>query len=260
MSYDIQAEALCDHKVHREIYLIDWTQDLDLRQIRLPYPMSNRDVRIWVNEYEIKSDDPKMGWSIVPNELSVAPEQLQKIVFKKPFKDYFQYVEVSYTSPIDFCRKCYGLGVLYDHFITRTGDVKKVDKEQKLIQHLIKNIMTILGSNPFHPYIGTRIAQAIFKALRNPQAFETQTLLDIENVFSKYKLNQYKQAEVQSVDLRELLSDLRDLNIVPNNLDPREYELYITATTQAGNTILVERELFAGDLFLSGPIREAGIR
>lgn len=259
MTYDIQAEALCDHRVHREIYLIDWTTDRDLRQIRLPYPMSNRDVRIWINEWEVKANDPINGWSILPNEFSVAPERLQKIVFKRPFMDYFQYVEISYNTPIDFCRKCFGIGVLYDHYINSLGKIKTVDKEQKLIQQILKNILTVLGSNPFHPYIGTRIAQAIFKALRDPQAFEIQTLQEVENVFNKIKVDQSKLSLVQSVDLRELLADLRDLRVEPS-VDPREYELYITASTQAGNAIVVERELFAGDVFLSGPIREAGVR
>lgn len=260
MTYDIQAEALCDHRVHREIYLIDWATDRDLRQLRLPYPMSNTNVRLWLNEYEIAADDPINGWSIVPNELSVAPEQLQKIVFKRPFRDYFQYIEVSYNTPIDFCRKCFGIGVLYDHYIDSLGDIKKVDKEQKLIQQILKNILTILGSNPFHPYIGTRLAQAIFKAIRDPNSFEVQTFQEVENVLSRLKADQNKVASVQSVDLRELLSDLRDLQVVPNPSDPREYEIYITASTQAGNAVVVERELFAGDVFLSGPIREAGVR
>ena len=259
MSYDIQTEARCDHRVHREIYLLDPFTDRDLRQLRIPFPLSNPTLRVWLNETEVLATDRRYGWSVQPNELSVPPYQLSKLVFRRPMESYSTYIEISYTSPPDFCRKCFGLGVLYDHYIDRKGLVKVSRYEQKLIQHIIKHIITKAGSNPFHTYLGTRISLNIYKALRDPSLFESQVLSDIEKLFSIYKINQYKQTSVQRVDLRELLADLTGLELIPNEDDPREYELVLTATTQAGAEIQVERELIAGDTFLSTPIREAGI-
>jgi hypothetical protein len=259
MTIDLQAEALCDHRVHRESYVIDFVVDPDFRVIRLQQPISSDDVRVWFNDVEVFKDDEAFGWSLQKDELSAEEDPKKKIVFKRPIREFFGVFDVSYSTRIELCRKCFGLGLLYDHSLDSTGTFRTVENEQKLIQGMVKFLMTKLSSNPFFTWIGSSIPDVILQGIFNPDLLESQLLTDVSAALQRLKNIQFHQAKVQVLTLKELLDDIISVDVIQDTQDPRIFEITVSASTAAGNEVLIKRELVLGEKFSSLPTRQAGI-
>lgn len=261
MTYEIQAETLCDHRVHREFAVMDWIEDLDYRTLRIPQPISSDNVRVWINEREILKTDSDNPWELVLDETSTPVDPLKKIVFKKPVYNYYSFFEISYTVRSHNCRKCFGLDVLYDHAYDKKGRLITIQNEQMLIQVIIKHLLTKVRSNPYYTWIGSSIPNILYRAIRDIRALQQQLLTDVTITLQKIKNTQNKQAEVQSLDLRQVLNNILDVQVTqPIATDPRYFVIAVEVDTGAGDTVLIERQLVLGeDKMLSAPLREAGI-
>ena len=260
MTYEVQMDALCDHKVHREPYYVDWMKDKDLKTLRIFQPLANRSIRIWRNDKEIPATHTQYGWRIDPDEFSVEPNRLAKVSFKNPVTSYFDYFEISYSVKSEFCRKCYGIGILFDHAIGRDGKMLKVYNEDKLIQQITKWLITLRGSNPFFTFIGTNIPESIFQAIRNPGLFQQLTFAEVTRSLDKLKNIHFNQIRVQSMNLREILNTVNSVTVTGDPVDPRVFVIDVIATTSAGAAVQVTRELLVGEnsSFNSLPKRATG--
>lgn len=259
MTYELQGQALCDHRVHREFTFIDSRLDPDHRSLRLFQPISNDNVRLWYNGEEIPQNAPGFSWSLVLDEFSAKESPRKKIYFARPIRDIAGYFEVSYTVSPDLCRKCYGLGILYDHQFDKAGRLILLVFEQKLIQQVTKMLMTLLGSNPFVPGYGTSIPEIIYTAISDPGGLQQQLVTEVSLALEKQRNIHYYQTEVQYLDPREILDQLLNVDVLRSTTDPRVYYIQVQVSTLAGDVLSVERELFLGELFNNLPIREAGI-
>lgn len=259
MTYEVQAQALCDHRVHREFTFIDGRLDPDHRSLRLFQPISNDSVRLWYNGEEVSRNAPGFAWELVLDEFSPPESPRKKIYFSRPIRDIAGYFEVSYTVSPQFCRKCFGLGVMYDHQFDKAGKTVMVVFEQKLIQQVTKILMTLIGSNPFVPGYGTSIPEIIYTAISDPGGLQQQLVTEVSLALEKQRNIHYYQAEVQYLHPREILDQLIDVQVLRSTTDPRVYYIQVQVSSLAGDAVLVERELFLGELFNNLPIREAGI-
>lgn len=259
MTYDIQAQALCDHRVHREFTFIDSKLDPDHRSLRLQYPLANNNVRLWYNGEEVFKNTEGFGWDLVQDEFSPPQDPRLKIYFKRPIRDAAGYFEISYTVPSRLCRKCFGLDILYDHQLDRSGRIVTVVFEQKLIQQVIKILMTKLGSNPFASAYGTNIPEIMYSAIRDPAGLVQQLNMEVSLAIEKQRNIHYYQAEVQHLTQREILDQLMNVEVLRSDNDPRVYLIQVEVSSLAGDTILIERELYLGKMLHNLPRREAGM-
>lgn len=247
MTYEMQMDAICDHRVHREAYYVDWQKDKDLKTIRIFQSLANQNVRLWRNDKEVLPNHPRYGWRIEPDEFSVYPNRKSKIVFNLAVGSYYDYFELSYTVGSEFCRKCYGFGMLFDHAVDRNGKFLKIQNEDKLIQQITKWLITLRGSNPFFKFIGTNLPESIFEAIRIPGLFQQLTYSEVTRSLEKLKNIHSKQVLVQQMTLREILATVNSVTIEGDPYDPRVYTISVVATTAAGDAVQVNRELLVGE-------------
>lgn len=94
-------------------------------------------------------------WSLIndPNTLSDRPTRF--IVFDRAIDSASDFVEVSYTTVRQECRRCGGVGVENDWRYDRAGQIIRVRNADLLSQEVLKITYTVKGSNPFHPWYGT---------------------------------------------------------------------------------------------------------
>ncbi len=259
MTIEIQAEALCDHKVHREPFTMDWYNDRDYRTIRLTYPIANDAVRMWCNDREIPRDDPDFGWTLVRDERSAEEDPAHKIILKRPIVMENAIFEVSYTVRSDLCRKCFGNLILYDHMFDRAGSIILCAFEQKLMQQIIKILFTQVGSNPFIGWYGTEIPEAVYKGIRDPSGLKRRMVTDVTLALDKLRNVHYHQAKVQYLQPREIIDKVRNVDVMQDANDPRVFYIVVECSTLAGDNLLIKREMFLGEIFNTLPVREAGI-
>ena len=248
MSEDLKVLIECDHRVLDERLFIDLR---DLKTVRFPYPISNSNVEVRVNGYRLDTEDERLlgpysyvsqspeGISvnnIYDDEESVAPKT-QKLVFNFTVSPD-DLIQVSYTAPLGYCRKCFGTGLVYDYQIAPLG-FTKVTGLTKLRQDCVKAIITSLGSNIFHPWVGTSIESII--GLKYSETLTLELKREFGNVLSNLRNIQIQQSTYQTVTPDELLASVDDITIAFADYDPTLLLIEIIITSGSGQTIAVSQ-------------------
>ena len=172
------------------------------------------------------------GWTLIsdPNTLEDRPTRL--IVFDDPLASDSDFVEVSYVTVREECRRCGGIGVKNDWRYASNGQTIVIRNESLLMQELQKIFYTIQGSNPFHTWYGTQLIDAIGKKLA-PNGF-TQNLIvsNLYQAFSRWQSIKRQQEEnvPQFVSDEEFPFRLLSVNLETSTDDPTI--IFITATIQ----------------------------
>ena len=79
------------------------------------------------------------GWTVVNDPTALASQPNRLIIFDTPLLSGSEFVEISYTTTSQLCRRCGGTGVEYDWRIGVGGEVSTVSDEALLIQELQKD-------------------------------------------------------------------------------------------------------------------------
>lgn len=247
MSEDLKVLVECDHLVIDERLSLDVR---DFQTVRFPYPIANSVIKVRVNGYLVSGQGiisgpfsyarvDAMGQvrvNLYTNEESVAPVT-QKLVFNRPLKSD-NLIELSYTSPLGYCRKCFGTGLSYDYEVLEDASgFRKVTGLSKLQQDCLKAVLTVRGSNIFHTWAGTSVESVI------GERYSTMMLLDLKQeigtVLSGLKRSQLEQSGYQEVTADELLDTVDNISITVADYDPTLLLIEIDITSASGRTISV---------------------
>lgn len=183
------------------------------------------------------------GWSLVndPSTLLDVPTRL--IVFDEPLKGSQDFVEISYTTVRQECRRCGGLGIENDWIYTRTGNTIEVRDAALLIQETLKVVYTIRGSNTFNLWYGTQITDAIGKKLTTNGLVQNFIVSDIYEAFRRWQ--QIKKAQEETVG--QFVSDaeypfrLVGVNLEQSEEDPTVVFVTVTVQNRSDQPIQIER-------------------
>ncbi len=124
-----------------------------------------------------------------------------------------------------------------DLAIGSDGDVDRVEDTEKLIQDVLKILLTPLGGNPFHTWYGSLISGTLVG-----NAFEDEFLIkiassQINSALETMQNLQKAQTAVQKVTPNELLAAIRDVEVNRNPVDPRIYSVFVTVLTKGLSTV-----------------------
>lgn len=245
MSEDLKVLRECDHLVTDERIYLDAR---DLQTIRFPYPISNSNINVRVNGYLItdKINGPysyasldaygRVQINLFTNEESVAPVT-QKLVFNRPIKSD-PLIEVSYTSPLGYCRKCFGTGLSYDYTILDdVSGFRMVTGISKLQQDCIKAILTVRGSNIFHTWAGTSIESIIGEKINPIVILDLKQ--EIGSVLNNLKRAQLEQSGYQEVTPEELLLSVDSISVAVAEYDPTLLLIEVDITSASGQSLAI---------------------
>lgn len=142
-------------------------------------------------------------WSLIndPNTLSDRPTRF--IVFDRAIESTTDFVEIGYTTIRQECRRCGGVGVEHDWQYTSSGESIKVRNADLLQQEILKLTYTEKGSNPFHPWYGTGLLEAIGKKLTDQGVSQNLILSDLHDAFRRWQSIKKSQEE----EIGQLVSD-----------------------------------------------------
>ncbi len=204
------------------------------------------------------------GWTLVrdPNTLDDRPTRL--IVFDDPLDAYVNHVEVSYSTVQQECRRCGGMGYEYDYRLTRAGNYAEVRDTALLVQELLKDFLTLRGSNPFHAWYGADLIDRIGSKVVDGALLQNMIKSDISDAFNKWQVVKRGQEQVQVVSDDEYPFRLLQVLTQQDPQDPTVIFLSITVQNRTqGQPIVLERGFRIPDtsgLLLSaggGPFRQS---
>lgn len=246
MSEDLKILIECDHRVVDERMSID---AIDGKTVRFAYPLANSNLSVRINGYLIEPLNRRYGFATVnaqgqevlnffTNELSVEPKT-QKLVFNKTLNQD-DIIQISYTAPLGYCRKCFGTSLVYDYQEKENGSgFYTVSGISKLRQDCLKAVSTIKGSNAFHAWVGTTLDSLVGNKYNQSLLFDLKQ--DIGTTLNNLKRLQVAQSTYQKVSSDELLQTIDSIILEVSTYDPTLLLIEIQITSASGQSIAISQ-------------------
>lgn len=116
--------------------------------------------------------------------------------------------------------------------INPDGSIQTVRDNEKLVQDIVKALLTTLGSNRFHNWYGSILSAAMIGQILDPSLAEIEAERAISNTLSNLIALQKAQAQIQYVSAGETIATIRDIAVVRDEMDPRQYQITISVLTK----------------------------
>ena len=183
------------------------------------------------------------GWSVVSDPTSLPQRPNRWIVFDEPLKSFQDYVEVSYSTVYQECRRCGGMGYENDWVYGQLGDVAEVIDENLLLQEITKLMYTVRGSNTFNLWYGTGLTTLVGSKISMMSLLQNMIVSDVQQAFTRWQSVKKQQEEVvgQYVSDREYPYRLISVNVYPSNQDPTVVYVDITVMNRSMQPITLTR-------------------
>lgn len=184
------------------------------------------------------------GWTLVSDPTTLADRPARLIVFDEPLRSGSDFVEISYVTIREECRRCGGAGVENDWRYDLKGEKIEIRDEGLLIQELQKDFYTIRGSNQFHPWYGTQLIESIGKKLTASGFTQNLIVADIYQAFNRWQSIKRQQEEGvgQFVSDEEFPFRLLSVNLEKAN-DPTVIFISIIVQNRSNKPIELTRGL-----------------
>jgi hypothetical protein len=139
--------------------------------------------------------------------------------------------KVTYASMPERCPRCGATYVENDYRFNPQGDIVTIVNEDLLYQACLKAILTVQGSNSFHPSYGSKILSRIGRKAVGASASLIKE--DIAAALSQVQSLQSGQRKYQTVPNRELLYSVEGASVNPSPDDPTVF--YVEVTVRSGS-------------------------
>lgn len=144
-------------------------------------------------------------------------------------------IKVTYASMPERCPRCGATYVENDWRFDPVGDVITIANEDLLVQACLKAILTIQGSNPFHPRYGSALNTRIGQKAFGPTASLIQE--DVAQALSRVQALQRGQRKYQNVSDKELLYSIQSVDVRPSPEDPTIFFVNVTVRNGSAEPI-----------------------
>lgn len=185
------------------------------------------------------------GWTVVSDVNTLADRPTRLIIFDEPLRSGSDFVEISYVTQLEECRRCGGTGRENDWRYDLHGNLVEVRDEALLLQELQKNFYTIRGTNPFHTWYGTQLIESIGKKISASGFSQNLVVSDIYQAFNRWQEIKRRQEERvgQFVSDREFPFQLLSVNLEESSEDPTVIFVSITVQNRSSDPIQLTRGL-----------------
>lgn len=120
-----------------------------------------------------------------------------------------------------------------DLVIGSNGDFETVTGTEKLIQDILKMLLTPVGSNIFFPWYGSLLSSAMIGSPMDDQFIETAATLQINNSLQTLQSLQRDQlTSLQHVSASELLAAIKEVMVQRSIVDPTYYAISVKVLTK----------------------------
>jgi len=124
-----------------------------------------------------------------------------------------------------------------DLAINNDGSIQTVRDNDKLIQDIIKAILTTIGSNKFHKWYGNALSASVIGQALDMVTIEAEAQRTIQNTLSTLIALQNAQARIQYVSAGETIAVIRHISVLRDEQDPRQFQVTVSVLTRKLNVV-----------------------
>jgi phage baseplate assembly protein W len=181
------------------------------------------------------------GWSLENRKSLEAPlvtfqdrpAPFKYPIFNSPLKGNPD-IKLTYATEGRVCPRCRGTFVENDYRFSLQGEIVLVDNENLLYQACLKALLTVKGSNPFHPAYGSSITERIGSKMVGAAMLQIQE--DVRACLQNVRNVQSKQQRYQIVTDKERLYSILAVNVLPG-ADPTVVGVNITVQNASSDPV-----------------------
>lgn len=140
-------------------------------------------------------------------------------------------IKVTYASMPERCPRCGATYVENDYRFNPVGEIITIQNEDLLYQACLKAILTVQGSNPYHPRYGSLLTTRIGRKAVGASAALIKE--DVVNALGRVRTLQKEQRKYQTVTDKELLYSISSVQARPDANDPTIY--YVNVVVRNGS-------------------------
>jgi hypothetical protein len=116
--------------------------------------------------------------------------------------------------------------------INPDGGLQTVSDNNKLLQDILKAVLTTKGSNRFFRWYGSSISSRIIGQNLDFSQIEVEIQSSIQETLSNIVALQNAQSKEQYVSAGETIASIRGVSVLRNPEDPRLFEVMISILTR----------------------------
>lgn len=121
-----------------------------------------------------------------------------------------------------------------DLVISSNGDLRKVENIDKLIQDVLKILMTPLGTNLFFTWYGSLLPTSAVGSSMDHQFISTVVEQQIRSCLENLQnLQQQQQISNQAVSAEELLAAIKNVVVKRSITDPTFFSIFVKIVNKA---------------------------
>lgn len=121
-----------------------------------------------------------------------------------------------------------------------TGDFVKVEDSEKLVQDLLKIILTPLGSNPVHRFYGSPISSSMIGSPYDFDFTATVASNQLRNAVELLQTLQKEQSKYQKLTAAEQIAAIKNILIERSPTDLRYLKAVVEVFSRALTTVTAE--------------------
>ena len=144
-------------------------------------------------------------------------------------------IKVTYSAMPERCPRCQATYVENDYRFDLEGRVITIQNEDLLYQACLKALLTLRGSNPYHPAYGSLIMSRVGRKRMAASAALIQE--DVSNCLARVRSVQKQQSRYQQVKDRERLYQVSGISLRPSADDPTVLLLSVSVTNGTNTPI-----------------------
>lgn len=112
------------------------------------------------------------------------------------------------------------------------GSIQTVRDNDKLIQDIIKAVLTPIGDNKFHPWYGSSLSGIMIGEILENNLIETEAERSIQDTLNTIISLQKAQSQYQYVSAGEMIAAVTNVSVLRSDIDPRQYQITISVLTR----------------------------
>lgn len=121
--------------------------------------------------------------------------------------------------------------------IGTNGDLAVVENSEKLIQDILKILMTPLNGNVFFPWYGSPLSRSLIGSAFEGKFVASIATNQIRNGLETLKnLQEDQLTKGQFVSSREQIAAIQDVTVERNQIDPRRFRVFVSVLSKAFTT------------------------